>query len=220
MRPEAPDTANIDKGSWTGSAADFLPKKITYNTLYKASKGCQGCDLYLPARQTVFGEGAIKGSLMLVGEQPGNEEDLEGHPFIGPAGKLLNKALEDAGIPRGKVYVTNAVKHFRFEERGQKRLHKSPSARQIKACRPWLDAEISLMQPAAILCLGATAAKSLLGANFSLTRQRGQWQPGPGDSRILATYHPSAALRAPDHDKREAFYKAIVQDLKQAATAV
>lgn len=201
----------------TGSAADFFPPDMDYASLSAASKGCQGCDLYLNATQTVFGEGAGAASIVLVGEQPGNEEDIAGHPFVGPAGRLLDKALEEAGIPRDEVYVTNAVKHFKFEERGKRRIHKQPSARQIKACQPWLEAEIALVKPAAILCLGATAAKSLLGSGFALTKHRGEWQPGPGNSRVLATYHPSAALRAPDHDKREEVYRAIVEDLKRAA---
>ncbi|HTK83998.1 MAG TPA: UdgX family uracil-DNA binding protein [Patescibacteria group bacterium] len=215
QRPE--DDQRISRQKTETSAANFLPSKITYEALVKASEGCKGCELYKFATQTVFGEGATDASLILVGEQPGNEEDLAGHPFVGPAGKLLDKALAEAGIPRDEVYVTNAVKHFKFEERGKRRLHKQPSARNIKACRPWLEAEIELIKPEAVICLGSTAAKSLLGPSFALTKHLGEWQTGPGNIKILATYHPSAALRAPDHDQREALYKAIVSDLKKAA---
>lgn len=204
----------------TGSAADFLPSKLTYPALCKAAAICRGCDLYKYATQTVFGEGALHAPLMLVGEQPGNDEDLAGHPFIGPAGALLDKALQEAGIARDQVYITNAVKHFKFEERGKRRLHKSPSAREIKACRPWLDAEIDLIKPQAIICLGATAAKALLGPKFSLTRQRGEWAGSIGNTRVMASFHPSAALRAPDHDARAAMFQAIAKDLKTASRLI
>ncbi len=215
QRPE--DDQRISRQKTGISAANFLPSKITYESLVKASEGCKGCELYKFATQTVFGEGVPDASLILVGEQPGNEEDIAGHPFVGPAGKLLDKALAEVGIPRDEVYVTNAVKHFKFEERGKRRLHKQPSARNIKACRPWLEAEIELIQPEAIICMGSTAAKSLLGSSFALTKHLGEWQIGPGNIKILATYHPSAALRALDHDQRETLYKAIVSDLKKAA---
>lgn len=200
------------------SAADHLPKKRSYPALCKAAEGCRGCDLYKLGTRTVFGHGPLTASLMLVGEQPGDEEDIQGLPFVGPAGKLLERALTEAGVPKEKVYLTNAVKHFKFTLRGRKRLHQSPSAREVTACRPWLQAEIELIKPKAILCLGATAAKSLLGGKFSLTKHRGEWQPGPDDSKILATFHPSAALRAPDHDRRKALYDAIVQDVGLAAS--
>jgi DNA polymerase len=157
---------------------------------------------------------------MLVGEQPGDEEDIQGLPFVGPAGKLLDRAMAEAGIPSKKVYVTNAVKHFKFTLRGKKRLHQSPSAREIKACKPWLLAEIKAVKPQLILCLGATAAKSFLGAGFALTKNRGQVQQGLEGVKILATYHPSAALRAPDHDRRRELYQAIVKDLKNAAAMI
>jgi uracil-DNA glycosylase len=214
----APREVSETGADGTGSAADFLPARLTYPALRKAAGGCRGCDLYLHATQTVFGEGRVKASLILVGEQPGNDEDLAGHPFVGPSGKLLNKALDEAGIARGDVYVTNAVKHFRFEERGKRRMHKQPSARQIKACRPWLEAEITVIKPRAVLCLGATAAKSLLGPDFSLMKHRGEWQTGPENVRVLATLHPSAALRAPDHAKRQEIYAGLVADLKKAAS--
>ncbi len=198
------------------SAADFLPSYLSYNTLQQAAAKCQGCELYLNATQIVFGEGKTKAALMLVGEQPGNDEDLAGHPFVGAAGKLLQKAFQESGILREDIYITNAVKHFRFEERGKRRLNKQPSLHHIKACKPWLEAEIAVVKPSVILCLGAVAAKALLGSAFSLTRQRGEWQPGPGDCRILATYHPSAALRAPDSARRAEVYSAIVEDLRKA----
>jgi uracil-DNA glycosylase len=202
----------------TRSAADHLPKKRSYPSLCKAAEGCRGCDLYKLGTQTVFGQGPLTASLMLVGEQPGDEEDRQGLPFVGPAGKLLDRALAEAGVPKEKVYVTNAVKHFKFTVRGKKRMHQPPSAREITACRPWLLAEIELIRPGAVLCLGATAAKSLLGGKFSLTKHRGEWQRGPEDAKVLATFHPSAALRAPDHDQRAALYKAIVEDLRLATS--
>ena len=200
----------------THSAADYLPQKMTWPSLCKAAGGCRGCDLYKNATRTVFGLGSRTARLMLVGEQPGDEEDKQGLPFVGPSGKLLDRGLAEAGIPKKEVYVTNAVKHFKFEPRGKKRLHKTPSPREVAACRPWLLAEIEMIKPAVIMCLGATAAKSLLGNTFALTKNRGKWQLGPASAKVMATYHPSAALRAPDHDARAAMYAAIVEDLKTA----
>jgi DNA polymerase len=202
------------------SAEQFLPSKLNYKALHQASKSCRGCELYLPATQTVFGEGNTTASLMLIGEQPGNEEDLAGHPFVGSAGKLLQRALQEAGISRENIYITNAVKHFRFEERGTRRVGKQPALRNIRACKPWLEAEIAVVNPSVILCLGAVAAKALLGSAFALTKHRGEWQPGPGDCRILTTLHPSAALRAPDSAKRAEIYAAIVEDLKKVAAKI
>lgn len=199
------------------SAAEYLPKKRSYPALLAAAEGCRGCELYKYATQTVFGMGARRAPLMLVGEQPGDEEDIQGLPFVGPAGKLLDRALAEAGIPRKQVYVTNAVKHFRFVERGKKRIHHPPAARHISACRRWLLAEIEVIRPKLVLCLGATAAKSFFGGGFALSRHRGEWLDGPGDTKILSTYHPSAVLRAPDHDTRDELYRAIVKDLKRAA---
>jgi uracil-DNA glycosylase len=200
----------------TRSAAQYLPRKITLPSLCKAAEGCRGCDLYKHATQTVFGQGPKTARLILVGEQPGDEEDKQGLPFVGPSGKLLDRALAEAGIPKKGVYVTNAVKHFKFTPSGKKRLHKTPSAREVAACRPWLMAEIGLIKPAVVMCMGATAAKSLLGNKFALTQSRGKWQPGPSGAKVMATYHPSAALRAPGHDARAALYAAIVEDLKAA----
>ncbi len=201
----------------TRSAAQYLPRKITYPSLCKAAEGCRGCDLYKHATQTVFGQGPATAKLILVGEQPGDEEDKQGLPFVGPSGKLLDRALAEAGIPKKEVYVTNAVKHFKFTATsGKKRLHKTPSPREVAACKPWLLAEIELIRPAVVMCMGATAAKALLGNKFALTKHRGTSQPGPSNTKVMATYHPSAALRAPDHDARQAMYAAIVEDLAAA----
>lgn len=198
------------------SAADFLPEDSeNLEALRKAATGCEGCPLYKDAIQTVFGEGATKGGFMLVGEQPGDEEDKQGHPFVGPAGQMLDKALEEAGIERGDVYITNAVKHFKFDRMPSGfRKHATPKIREIKACKPWLDHEIKAIRPRAIACLGATAGKSLLGPAFTLKAYRGKWHDGPEGSKILASYHPSAILRAPDHEQREILYLALVSDLK------
>ncbi len=197
------------------TAADFLPRRIIYPALARAAEGCRGCELYKFATQVVFGEGAYPAPLMLVGEQPGDAEDKEGHPFVGGSGKLLQAILDEAGILRQEVYITNAVKHFRFEERGKRRLHKQPSARHIKACHPWLEAEFAVVKPKVVLCLGATAAKAILGNAFRLTADRGRWQQGE-NFKVLATYHPSAALRAPDHDRREQILRWMKADFKKA----
>jgi uracil-DNA glycosylase len=198
------------------TAEAYVPAKHTHPALCKAAEGCRGCPLYKGATQTVFGAGSMRAKLMLVGEQPGDEEDKQGLPFVGPAGRLLDRALAEAGLPKKDVYVTNAVKHFKFTLRGKKRLHQSPSPREINACKPWLLAEIDMLKPRAILCLGATAAKSLLGSSFALTKNRGTWKPGPEETKVAATWHPSAALRAPDHDRREELYNHIVADLRYA----
>src|SRR5437764_2043950 len=155
------------------SAAEFIPPGGTLPHLREAVQTCRGCDLYRNATQAVFGEGPLTAKVVMIGEQPGDEEDRQGHPFVGPAGKLLNRALADAAIDRSDVYISNAVKHFKFEERGKRRIHKKPGAREITACRPWLEAELSLIKPTVIVCLGATAAQSLLGPSYRLTKQRG-----------------------------------------------
>jgi DNA polymerase len=202
----------------TGSATDFLPPKRTLPQLREASKNCHGCDLYCNATQTVFGEGPADASIMFVGEQPGDQEDRAGKPFVGPAGQLLDNVLEEVGIPRDDVYVTNAVKHFKFEPRGTRRIHSKPSAREVAACRPWLEAEIQVIQPPMIVCLGATAAQSLLGASFRITKHRGEilsdqkWAPW-----MLATYHPSALLRMPDEVMRREARERFTQDLAKVA---
>jgi uracil-DNA glycosylase family protein len=189
-----------------------------------AAYSCQACPLWKGATQTVFGEGPEGADAMLIGEQPGHEEDLQGHPFVGPAGRLLDKALAEAGINRQKTYVTNVVKHFKWEPRGKRRLHKKPNMAEITACRPWLDAELRLVKPKVVVCLGATAAQSLFGKSFKVTEQRGKFVPIPGSPsspmKMAATVHPSSILRAPDEDRRRAEYKKFVQDLKRIAKAI
>jgi uracil-DNA glycosylase family protein len=179
-----------------------------------AAAGCRACDLWKCGTQTVFGEGSGTADLMLVGEQPGDKEDLAGRPFVGPAGRILDQALEDAGIDRSTVYVTNAVKHFKWEARGKRRLHKRPDSREVAACRPWLDREIELVRPKVVVCLGATAAQALLGRSFKVTKQRGELFPQPAGHVITATVHPSSILRAPDAAAREAEMAGFTDDLR------
>jgi uracil-DNA glycosylase len=185
--------------------------------LREAAAGCRACDLWEKATQTVFGEGAVGAKLMLVGEQPGDREDIEGKPFIGPAGRVLDRALEQVGIDRGRVYVTNAVKHFRWTKRGKRRLHEKPNPLQTRACRPWLEAEVSVVKPDIIVLLGATAARAVMGPAFRVSRQRGEVLRSPLGVPVLATVHPSSILRAPDDASREAAMAAFVSDLKVAA---
>jgi DNA polymerase len=200
------------------TARPWVPATKRIPVLREAAAECQGCDLYLRATQVVFGAGAARATIMLVGEQPGDREDLEGAPFVGPAGALLNKALADAGIPLPEAYVTNAVKHFSWEPRGKRRIHKKPRASEVRACRPWLEAEIATVRPRVIVCLGATAAQSLLGASFKLMASRGRvLDQRIGGAAVVATIHPSAVLRAPDHEAREAALASLVADLKVAA---
>jgi len=193
------------------------PSRITLTRVRDDAKNCRACDLYKHATQTVFGEGPAKATVMLIGEQPGDAEDLSGHPFVGPAGQLLDRALADAGIDRRAVYLTNAVKHFKFEPRGKRRIHKKPRASEIAACRPWLDAEIALVKPRVIVCLGATAAQALLGKSFKVTAHRGVFMPSPLVPRVLATVHPSSILRAPDAEARRTEMQRFVSDLRVAA---
>src|SRR4051794_25880174 len=183
------------------SAADFLPTSRALPVLEKASKSCRGCELWKKGTQTVFGEGASRAEVMFVGEQPGDKEDLSGKPFVGPAGALLDKALVAAGIDRKQVYVTNAVKHFKWEPRGKRRIHKKPNSLEIAACRPWLDSEIEVVRPEVVVCLGATAAQALLGRTFKVTQRRGELIEQDGQM-FLATVHPSSILRAPDDESR------------------
>jgi DNA polymerase len=199
------------------TAAPFVPKSTSLKVLSAAAHECRGCDLYKSATQVVFGAGPKGARVMFVGEQPGDQEDRQGEPFVGPAGALLDKALAEAGIPRDQVYVTNAVKHFKWEPRGKRRIHKKPRASEIKACRPWLEAELRSVKPAVVVCLGATAAQSMLGAGFRLMQQRGQVVSSPSAQRIVATIHPSAVLRAPDPEGRKAAYEMLVADLKIVA---
>jgi uracil-DNA glycosylase len=190
--------------------------------LSQESKRCQACDLWKNATQTVFGEGPAKARIMLVGEQPGDQEDRAGHPFIGPAGRLLDEALHQAGIDRSQVYVTNVVKHFKWspQERGKRRIHKKPRASEIQACRPWLDAELAVVQPEILVCLGASAAQALLGSTFRVSQQRGQWIESNLAPRVLATVHPSSILRAQDDASRQSQMNEFVRDLKKVADLV
>lgn len=196
------------------SAAPFVPHTRSLPVLAKASKRCEGCDLYKHATQTVFGAGPADADVVFVGEQPGDAEDLQGAPFVGPAGRLLDRALADAGIDRGKVYVTNAVKHFKFEERGKRRIHKKPAASEIAACHPWLEAELATIKPKLVVALGATAALALAGKNFRITRDRGRFFDHPVAGAMLATLHPSALLRFPDPEQRQQEYSRFVGDLR------
>jgi DNA polymerase len=201
----------------TISAEDFLPARMNLKALREAAAHCRGCELYKNATQTVFGEGPRSASVILLGEVPGDEEDKQGHPFVGPAGRLLDNALEEAGIGRGDVYVTNAVKHFRWEPRGKRRLHKKPTTRQIEACKPWLLAEILVIEPEVIVCLGATAAQSMLGRDFRITKHRGKFFKSEHAAWLMATYHPSAVLRAPEKEDRDRMRAEFVEDLHHAA---
>ena len=202
------------------SAADLIPDRPTLPGVRGAAKACRACDLWKRGTQTVFGEGGRRAELMLVGEQPGDAEDLAGRPFVGPAGTLLDRALEAAGIDRAAVYVTNVVKHFKWEPRGKRRIHKKPNAGEIAACRPWLDAEIQLVRPRAIVCLGATAAQALLGRQFRVTAHRGELIESPLAPMVLATIHPSALLRAPDAETRRRETERFIDDLRKIARAL
>jgi len=198
-------------------ATSKLPDQLSLPALREAAAGCRACDLYKTGTQTVFGEGAEHAQAMFVGEQPGDREDREGKPFVGPAGRLLDEALEAAGIDRGHVYITNAVKHFKWKPQGKRRLHQKPNAAEINACRPWLDAEIAAVKPHLLVLLGATAAQALLGRDFRVSVQRGLLMERPDLPPMMATVHPSSILRAPDDETREAEMHAFVQDLKRVA---
>ena len=187
--------------------------------LRQLALGCTACDLHKTGTQTVFGEGSPSADLMLVGEQPGDREDLEGRPFVGPAGKVLDRALEESGIDRSRAYVTNMVKHFKWQPRGKRRIHQKPNAAEQAACRPWLDAELAVLEPKALVLLGATAAQSLLGKSFRVTQQRGEVLESDIAPLVMATVHPSSVLRAPS-DEREAARQAFVDDLRNLATAL
>jgi uracil-DNA glycosylase family protein len=205
-----------DKSAVSG----LIPARPTLTAIRKAAKKCQACDLYKLGTQTVFGEGGPRARLMLVGEQPGDQEDLTGHPFVGPAGKLLDKALAEAGIDRATVYVTNVVKHFKWEPRGKRRIHKKPGASEIAACRPWLDTEIQLVKPRAIVCLGATAAQALLGKQVKVTANRGALIASPLAPIVMATVHPSSILRERDDEARRREQERLVDDLRKVARAL
>jgi len=201
-------------------ATPFLPERESLKALREAAASCRGCDLYEDATQTVFGEGRKAARVMFVGETPGDREDREGRPFVGPAGRELDKALARVGIERADVYVTNAVKHFRFQERGKRRIHQKPDARQIRACRPWLDAELRQIRPDALIILGATAGKALLGNAFKITEQRGRLLDSELATIVLATVHPSAILRERDDEGRHLQREAFTSDLQVAAEAI
>ena len=222
LLPTPPGSERRDKGPFPG-AENFLPAdgRRSLTALRGAAAGCRGCDLHRHATRTVFGEGVTRARIVMVGEQPGDKEDLAGRPFVGPAAAVLDKALAAAGIARGRVYVTNAVKHFKWEARGKRRVHSKPSAREAAACRPWLEYELAALRPAVLVVLGATAGRALLGASFRVGASRGKpitgtrWAP-----RVVATIHPSAVLRAPDHAARQRELAGLIADLRVAAALV
>jgi DNA polymerase len=203
--------------SFDGTAAPLVPDKPSLPMLREAAAGCTACDLYKTGTQTVFGEGTRNADVMFVGEQPGDQEDLQGKPFVGPAGQLLDRALEEAGIDRSQVYVTNVVKHFKWTGRGKRRIHQKPNWSEIAACRPWLDAELDVVQPRVLVCLGATAAQALLGRDFRVSRQRGSPVDSDLAEHVVATVHPSSILRA---DEREREFAEFVKDLEKVAALI
>ena len=196
------------------SAAEFLPQRRTLESLRDAARSCEGCDLYKNATQTVFGEGPRSAAVMFVGEQPGDIEDLKGHPFVGPAGRLLDKALAEARIPRDDVYITNAVKHFRWIQRGKRRLHQKPLIRQVVACQPWLEAEIQAVHPKVVVCLGATAAQAIAGRIVRIMQERGTFLDGDSGAAIFITIHPSSIYRLQEKDEQEKEYRRFVGEMK------
>jgi DNA polymerase len=212
-------------GKWLASGTagdgppvpDLIPKRPTLAAVREAAHACRACDLYKRGTQTVFGEGPKNAHVMMIGEQPGDSEDLAGHPFVGPAGRLLDEALAEAGIDRAGVYVTNVVKRFKWEPRGKRRIHAKPSGAEIAACRPWLETEIALVKPRVLVCLGATAAQALLGRSFRVTQHRGPFVASPLAPRVAATVHPSSILRTPDAESRRAEMRHFVDDLKRIA---
>jgi uracil-DNA glycosylase len=203
----------------TGSAADFVPERLSLSALREAATGCKGCHLWQVGTQTVFGEGANKAQVMFVGEQPGDQEDRAGKPFVGPAGRLLDEALVAAGIDRSTTYVTNAVKHFKWQARGKRRIHQKPNWTEMTACRPWLEAELAVVKPRVLVLLGATAAQSLLGRQFRVTQNRGELLESDLAEAVTATVHPSSILRG-EPEEREANFAAFVDDLRVVAGLV
>jgi DNA polymerase len=202
------------KRAEASSARDFLPEKRTPEDLRSAAQSCQGCDLYKNATQTVFGEGPKKADIVFVGEQPGDMEDRAGHPFVGPAGRLLDKALTEAGIAREETYVTNAVKHFKWIWRGKRRLHQKPAVREVAACRPWLEAEIEAIHPKICVCMGSTAAQSVLGRSVLITKERGKFIESKVGPVAFITIHPSAIYRQRDDDERDREYRRFASEMK------
>ena len=203
-----------------GDASPFLPERLSLTALRESAAGCRGCDLWRPATQTVFGAGRKSARLMLVGEQPGDREDIEGKPFVGPASRELDRGLEAAGIDRRDAYLTNVVKHFKFEERGRRRLHQTPKRFEVEACRPWLEAELAVVKPVALVLLGATAAKALLGSSFKVTQRRGELLDSELAPILSATVHPSSILRQPDEGDRVREREAFARDLRVVAEAL
>ncbi len=198
----------------TNSAIDFLPAKRTLAALRDAARSCKGCEIYKNATQTVFGEGPQNASVVFVGEQPGDQEDRQGHPFVGPAGRLLDKALAEARIPREQIYVTNAVKHFKWIQRGKRRMHQKPLIRQVIACRPWLQAELEIIRPKLVVCMGATAAQSVFGSTVSITRERGKFLDTDFGPVGFITIHPSSIYRHPKREEQEKEYRRFVAEMK------
>src|SRR5262245_16613168 len=213
MPPERKKTKETER-----SAAPVVPNSTSIATLSRAAEGCHGCELYKTATHVVFGAGSTSAQVMFIGEQPGDQEDQQGQPFVGPAGGMLDKALAEAGIPRSAVYVTNAVKHFKWEARGKRRIHKKPGWSEIKACRPWLEAELRAVRPTVVVCLGSTAAQAIFGRAFKLMQQRGRDLPNSIAPHVVATIHPSSILRAPDTEGRRAAFDTLVADLTVVAT--
>ncbi|HET9181867.1 MAG TPA: UdgX family uracil-DNA binding protein [Candidatus Angelobacter sp.] len=202
------------------TAASFLPQRLTLPNLRQAAAACKGCDLWKRGTQTVFGEGSPNARILMVGEQPGDKEDLQGRPFVGPAGAILDKALAAAGIDRDEVYVTNIVKHFKWEPRGKRRIHKKPNALEISACRPWLDAELEVTRPDVVVLLGASAAQGILGRDFRVSQRRGEWVTSSIAAAVMATVHPSSILRAPDDETRHEEMRKFIADLKKVAVRI
>jgi uracil-DNA glycosylase family protein len=197
------------------TAAAFLPKRpFTFDKLLAAARGCRGCDLYQHATQTVFGEGPHKARVVVLGQQPGDHEDREGHPFVGPAGHLLDKALADAQLDRGEIYISNVVKHFKFKGKGNFRFHQKPTGLEIRACRPWLEAELDLVRPEVVVTLGVDASEWVLGHKVTIKKERGRLQPSPFGNQLLVTAHPSSILRMPDQTARHVAYRELVRDLR------
>jgi len=203
----------------TAGAAAFIPSGAGLAELKAAAARCKGCDLYRHATQTVFGRGSADARIVLVGEQPGDQEDLQGAPFVGPAGEVFDRALAEAGLAREKLYVTNAVKHFKFEQRGKRRIHQTPRASELNACRPWLEAELTLLKPEVLVCLGATAARAIFGDKFKITKDRGRFAPTRWAPKTIATYHPSAVLRGEDDAQKAELYGMLLDDLRKVARA-
>jgi uracil-DNA glycosylase family protein len=210
----------VSQGELLGSAAPLVPESGDLDEVRRAAAGCKACELWKRGTQTVFGEGSPGATVMFVGEQPGNDEDLAGRPFVGPAGRLFDEALEEAGIDRTRTYVTNAVKHFKWEPRGKRRIHQKPNAAEMAACRPWLEAELALVKPKVVVALGATAAQTLLGRGFRVTKQRGVPVESPLAPYVLGTVHPSSILRAPDEQARREAMSDFVADLREVAKLI